>query len=177
MTESNRAGGEAFSSAITLATVVLFGHLAVAALFIVTGHWFLIIIVTLGGQYCSWFVTLCGSPQHVGLSPNVSDFRLNTRTYTCGWLPAFCYWNMPYHIEHPMFPAVPFYHLPRLRQAIAHDMPPAPHGLWATWRELRPLRRRQREDPTFVYLPPLPRNEGDHVGADLLHAELNSSIR
>ena len=103
------------------------------------------------------------------------DFRLNTRTYTCGLLPAFLYWNMQYHLEHHMFPAVPFYHLPKLRAALIHDLPPAPHGLWATWRELLPIMRRQREDPTYFYLPPLPKNEGDHASADTVLREAAES--
>lgn len=153
------------------ARVVLLGHLALAALFLATGHWILIIIVNLGPWYCDWLTTLCGAPQHVGLSPNVPDFRLNTRTYTCGFLPAFLYWNMQYHVEHHMFPAVPFYNLGRLRKAIAHDLPPAPHGLWATWRELLPIMRRQREDPAYVFVPVLPRNEGERVSDRRIEAE------
>ena len=145
------------------ARIVLIGHLALATAFIFTGHWFLIVIVTLGGFYCPWFMLLCGAPQHIGLSPNVADFRLNTRTYTCGWLPAFCYWNMQYHVEHHMFPAVPFYNLPRLRTALAHDLPRATHGLIATWREIVPIMRRQRIDPTFVFVPQLPSNDGDRA--------------
>ena len=138
------------------ARIVLLGHLALATLFVVTGHWFLIIIVTLGCQYCSWLQMLCAMPQHIGLTPNTSDFRLCCRTYTCGWLPAFLYWNMQYHIEHHMFPAVPFYNLPRLRHAIEHDLPPAPHGLLATWQELGPIMRRQRHDPNYIFVPALP---------------------
>jgi fatty acid desaturase len=93
----------------------------------------------------------------------VNDFRLCCRTYTCSWLPAFCYWNMQYHIEHHMFPAVPFYNLPKLRAAIKDDLPPAPHGLWATWRELLPLMRRQREEPGYFSVPRVPQNAGDHA--------------
>lgn len=166
--ESNRELRREF---VTWARVVLLGHLALAALFIATGHWFLIVVVTLGCQYCSWFTIVCGAAQHVGMSPNVPDFRLNSRTYTCGWLPAFLYWNMQYHVEHHMFPAVPFHNLPRLREALAHDLPPAPDGLLATWRELLPIMRRQREDPTYVFVPKLPGNSGERVGDTQIHAE------
>ena len=55
-----------------------------------------------------------------------------------------------------MFPAVPFYNLPRLRKAIEHDLPPAPHGLRATWREILPIMKRQQKDPTYVFVPVLP---------------------
>lgn len=63
-----------------------------------------------------------------------------------------------------MFPAVPFYNLPRLREAIAHDLPPASHGLWATWRDdIIPVLRKQREDPTYVYVPPIPGSDGERA--------------
>ncbi|MBP6506198.1 MAG: fatty acid desaturase [Opitutaceae bacterium] len=153
------------------ARVVLLGHLALATAFIVTGHWFLIVIVNFGCMYCSWFVLLCGAAQHVGLSSDVPDFRLNTRTYTCGWFPAFCYWNMQYHVEHHMFPAVPFYNLPHLHEAIKHDLPPTPHGLWATWQELLPILHRQRQDPGYRYVPPLPTNEGERATDETLLRE------
>jgi fatty acid desaturase len=157
---------------IRWARTVVLGHLALAVLFVATGHWFLVVIFTFGTQYCPWFLILCGGPQHVGLSSNVPDFRLNTRTYTCAWLPAFLYWNMQYHCEHHMFPAVPFYNLPRLRRAIEHDLPAAPHGLWATWKdELLPILRRQREDPSYVFIPKLPGSEGDRASEDQLLAE------
>jgi fatty acid desaturase len=138
------------------ASVVLFGHLALAALFIATGQWILILLVNLPAFYCGWLTTLCGAPQHIGMMPNAPDFRLCCRTYTCNPFVGFLYWNMQYHVEHHMFPAVPFYNLPALRKAIAHDLPPAPHGLWATWREIIPVLKKQRENPDYVFIPELP---------------------
>ncbi len=149
------------------ARLVLLGHTALAAVFILSGHWFFIIVFTFGTQYCGWLIFLCGSPQHFGLAPDVSDFRLCCRTYTCSWLPAFLYWNMQYHIEHHMFPAVPFYQLPKLRAAICHDLPPAPHGLLATWKHLLSIHRRQIADPSYVYVPELPQcDAGGQQAAD-----------
>lgn len=138
------------------ARTLVLGHLALALLFIVTGHWFLIVVFTFGTYYCGWLSTVLSATQHIGLSPNVSDFRLCCRTYTCSWLPGFLYWNMQYHIEHHMFPAVPFYNLPKLRKAIEQDLPPVKHGLWATWMEVLPIIQRQREDPSYVFVPKLP---------------------
>jgi fatty acid desaturase len=150
---------------------LVLGQLAMAVVFAATGHWFLIIVVNLGCHYCDWLQLLCAAPQHVGLSPNVSDFRLCTRTFTCTWFPAFLYWNMQYHLEHHMFPAVPFYNLPRLRQAIEHDLPPAPHGLWATWKEILPIMQRQRADQTYVFVPRLPGNNGELADDSVLEKE------
>ncbi len=153
------------------ARFVLTGHLALATLFIVTGHWFLIFIFNLGTQYCSLLSFLCGAPQHYGLSPNVPDHRLSCRTYTCSWLPAFLYWNMQYHIEHHMFPAVPFYNLPKLHAAIQHDLPPAPRGLWATWKQMLEIHRRQQQDPNYSYVPPLPQHGGTQADDRTLERE------
>jgi len=157
------------------ARFVLFGHLALAALFIATGHWFLIVIFTFGTFYTGWLSMLCWVPQHIGLSPNVPDFRLCCRTYTCGWLPAFFYWNMQYHVEHHMFPAVPFHNLPRLRKAIERDLPPATHGLLATWKEIFPIIKRQREDPNYFFIPKIPQGPGERVGDNVLEFEAAAS--
>jgi len=152
---------------------LVFGQLAMAILFIATGNWFLIIVFNFGTFYCGWLAMLCGTPQHIGMSPNVPDFRLCCRTYTCGWLPAFLYWNMQYHVEHHMFPAVPFYNLGKLRKAIEHDLPPATHGLWATWVHLLEVVKKQKEDPAYVFVPKLPQNQnsGDRVGDNVLEFE------
>ena len=158
------------------ALTVVLGHLALAILFIATGNWFLIIVFNLGVFYCGWLTALCGTPQHYGLSPNVPDFRLCCRTYTCGWLPAFLYWNMQHHIEHHMFPAVPFYNLGKLRKAIEHDLPPANHGLWPTWKHLLEVSRRQKEDPNYVFVPELPSGSGERVGDDVLELEAAAPV-
>jgi fatty acid desaturase len=138
------------------ARVMLLGHLALAALFIATGHWFMVILVSCSGTCAGWLGNLCGLPQHIGMGPDVPDFRLCCRTYTCGWFPAFLYWNMQYHVEHHMFPAIPFYNLPALRKEIEHDLPPATHGLFATWRQIIPVLHKQGQDPQFVFRPQIP---------------------
>jgi fatty acid desaturase len=138
------------------ARVVLIGHLALASIFIATGQWILILLVTFP-FYSSCLSMLCGVPQHFGMMPDVPDFRLCCRTFTCNRFIGFLYWNMQYHVEHHMFPAVPFYNLPALRKAIEHDLPPAPHGLWATWREIMLIHKKQRENPDYVFVPELPK--------------------
>ncbi|MDA0578533.1 MAG: fatty acid desaturase [Verrucomicrobia bacterium] len=156
------------------ARFLLLGHLALAITFVATGHWFLIVLVNFGSHYCGWLGWLTGTPQHYGMSFNVPDHRLCCRTYTCGWLPSFLYWNMNYHIEHHMFPLVPFFNLPKLREAVKHDMPPAPHGLHATWKEILAIHRRTQQDPDYCYAPPLPGTTGERASNDLLRREAAS---
>jgi fatty acid desaturase len=147
------------------ARFLLAGHGVLALVFVATGHWFLIVVFTLGTQYCAWLGFLCGATQHYGLNPNIPDFRYNTRTFTCSPVPAFFYWNMQYHLEHHMYPAVPFFNMPRLRSLIEHDLPPAPHGLLATWREMLAIRRRALADPDYRFIPAVPGSVPDALPA------------
>ena len=65
------------------ARFLIAGHTTLAALFILSGNWFLIVVFTIGTQYCAWLGFLCGVPQHYGLNSDIPDFRQNTRTFTC----------------------------------------------------------------------------------------------
>ncbi len=143
------------------ARTLLAGHALLALTFVLTGNGFLVVVFTFGTFYCGWLGFLCGVPQHYGLNANMPDFRQSTRTFTCSWLTGFYYWNMQYHLEHHMYPGVPFYNLPKLRKAIEQDLPPATHGLLATWRDLMALRRRLIADPEFRLVQRVP--QGDPV--------------
>ena len=86
----------------------------------------------------------------------MADFRRCCRTVLLGPVTRFLYWHMNYHVEHHMYPSVPFYNLGKLRQAIADDLPPATRGLWRSWAQMLPILWRQRRDPDYVFTPPLP---------------------
>ncbi|MEX0340345.1 MAG: fatty acid desaturase [Arenibacterium sp.] len=53
-----------------------------------------------------------------GRCPQVADMFLNTRTTYTTSIVRFLAWNMPYHIEHHVFPQVPFHLLPRFHEEI-----------------------------------------------------------
>lgn len=136
--------------------IILAGHLAPAVIFAVTGNWILIFLVTLAPFISRWFFILTHRPQHIGMHGGVSDWRRNTRTYLAGPFVRFYYWNMNYHIEHHMFAAVPYYHLPELRKAVEHDFPVPSRGLIGTWREIFAYLKRQRSDPEYYIEPVFP---------------------
>ena len=136
--------------------VLLFGHLALLVLFIVSGNWMLILLVTLAPFTARWFGVLTHAPQHLGMKPDVADWRQSTRTYLAGPIVRFFYWNMNYHVEHHMFAAVPYYNLPELRRVIAGDLPVATKGLFATWREIAGTLKHRKKVPGYHFSPPLP---------------------
>ena len=94
--------------------------------------------------------------QHAGLDEDVYDHRLNTRTVIMNPVFAFLYANMNYHIEHHMFPMVPFYVLPELH-ALIKDQCPAPcAGVIAAYREIIPALIEQRTTPAHFIVKRLP---------------------
>ena len=62
------------------------------------------------------FLRLYLLAEHGGC-PKVRDMLANTRTTKTTALVRFLAWNMPYHTEHHVYPAVPFHRLPE-----AHDL-------------------------------------------------------
>ena len=55
----------------------------------------------------------------------------------------FLYWNMNYHVEHHIFPTVPYHALPKLHEAIKADCPPPYPSSIAAYREIIPALLRQ----------------------------------
>ena len=138
------------------ARVVLLGHLALAVLFIAFDAWILLLVVTFARWLAPWLSYLLVETQHSGLPSNTPDHRVCCRTVVLGPVTRFLYWHMNYHVEHHMFPSVPFYNLHRLRAAIAADLPPATRGLFRAWAQMLPVLWRQRHDAGCLMVPPLP---------------------
>ena len=99
--------------------------------------------------YGAWHHLITGLTQHSGLAEDVTDHRLNTRTVYMNPISRFIYLNMNYHIEHHMFPMVPYYSLPALHAEIKDDLPPPSPSIAAAFREFVPVMLRQRTDPGF----------------------------
>jgi len=132
------------------------GHVLLVAGALYMGWWQLIMLVTFGSFYGGWLFLLCNSSQHVGLTDNVPDFRLNSRTIYLNPIVRFLYWHMNFHIEHHMYAAVPCYRLGKLHKAIAHELPPISNGLIATWREIIGILKRQKTEPDYQWRAALP---------------------
>ncbi|HMD60832.1 MAG TPA: NADH:ubiquinone reductase (Na(+)-transporting) subunit F, partial [Opitutaceae bacterium] len=108
-----------------------------------------LLYVGLVNIYGAWLLSVYGLTQHAGLAENVLDHRLNCRTVRMNFVNRYLYWNMNYHVEHHMFPLVPYHALPRLHDVVKDDMPTPYPGLIAAWREIIPALVRQVGDPAY----------------------------
>ena len=113
-------------------------------------------LVGLPTFYGGWLTPLFGWTQHAGLAEDVLDHRLNCRTIYMNPLARFLYWNMNYHLEHHMFPMVPYHALPKLHELVKPHCPAPYPGLIAAYREIIPTWIRQRRDTTYGVVRPLP---------------------
>ena len=75
--------------------------------------------VGLANIFGTWLMLIYGYTQHAGLAENVLDHRLNCRTVYINPIHRYLYWNMNYHVEHHMFPLVPYHNLPRLHALVS----------------------------------------------------------
>jgi fatty acid desaturase len=115
-------------------------------------------LMLIGGPriYGCWHMILTGLLQHGGLADNVLDHRLNSRTVYMNPVSRFIYWNMNYHVEHHMFPMVPYHALPRLHELIKNDLPPPNTSIFDGYREMIPAVIKQVSDPNYYVRRQLP---------------------
>lgn len=146
--------------AVTAARIWVLIYGATIGLAIVTSSWLPILLVGTPRLYGAWHHVMTGLLQHGGLADNVTDHRLNSRTVLMNPVSRFIYWNMNYHVEHHMFPMVPYHALPALHALIRHDLPEATPSITAGYREMFPafLRQLRYEDYFLTReLPPTAR--------------------
>ncbi|MHA1565265.1 MAG: fatty acid desaturase family protein [Alphaproteobacteria bacterium] len=106
--------------------------------------------------YGAWHHILTGVTQHSGLAEDALDHRLNSRTMYINPISRFIYWNMNYHIEHHMYPMVPYHALPRLHEELKVDTPRVYTGFLDAYREIIPALLRQRREPSYFVARELP---------------------
>ena len=117
-----------------------------------------LLIGLLPGMLGAWLYNYTGLTQHAGLPENVLVHRKNCRTVYMGPVLRFLYCNMNYHVEHHMFPMVPYHQLPKLHEAIKSDCPPPYTSSIAAYREILPAMLRQISDPEHHAVRPIPVN-------------------
>jgi fatty acid desaturase len=120
------------------------------------GSWLPVVLIGGPRLYGTFMHIVYGLTQHAGMGENVLDHRLNTRTVRMNVVNRFLYWNMNYHVEHHMFPMVPYHRLPQLHEEISHDLAPAYPSIWAAYKEIIPAVLRQLKDQDHYVRRELP---------------------
>ncbi|WP_353642192.1 fatty acid desaturase family protein [Mesorhizobium sp. WSM2239] len=131
-------------------------YVAIVALAIATRSWLPLMLIGGPRLYGTWHMVLTGLLQHIGLADNVVDHRLNTRTVYMNPISRFIYWNMNYHVEHHMFPMIPYHALPRLHELIKHDLPEPNPSMWHAYREVWPVLLKQLKYEDYFLKRDLP---------------------
>jgi len=90
--------------------------------------WFYVLPRLLGGPIMLMFNLI----QHAEMQENSPSIIESTRTFRTNWAGRFLYLNMNHHVEHHLYPQVPFYALPRLHQEVAEQTPKPDPGFWRT---------------------------------------------
>ena len=108
-------------------------------------------ILFIGGPsiYGAWLMVFFGITQHAGLRENVLDHRYSTRTVYMNPVLRFLYLNMNYHVEHHLFPSVPYPALPKLHAEIKSQLAPPLPSVVATYRQVFHALSQQHRDPTW----------------------------
>jgi fatty acid desaturase len=161
---------------IRVARIWLAIYAATIALCLWTGSILPLMLIGLPRLYGAWHMVMCGLLQHGGLADNVIDHRLNSRSVLMNPVSRFIYWNMNYHVEHHMFPMVPYHALPRLHEMIRHDLPAPNRSILDGYREMVPAFLRQLRNEDYYLrreLPPTakPYKQSFHDGGGAIAAE------
>jgi MocE subfamily Rieske [2Fe-2S] domain protein len=138
------------------ARICLLIYAGVVGLAFYLGSLLPLLFVGLPNFYGAWLMPIYGYTQHAGLAENVLDHRLNCRTVRMNLINRYLYWNMNYHVEHHMFPLVPYHNLPQLHEVVKPDMPTPYASIFEAWREIIPAWLRQVKDPGYCVKRKLP---------------------
>ncbi len=160
--------------AIRIARIWLAIYVATIALAVTISSILPLMLIGLPRLYGAWHHVMTGLLQHGGLADNVIDHRLNSRSVYMNPFSRFVYWNMNYHVEHHMFPMVPYHALPQLHEMIKHDLPAPNKSIIEGYREMIPAFLRQlRNEDHFLKreLPPTAKPYREELHAEPIAAE------
>ncbi|MCC5954581.1 MAG: fatty acid desaturase family protein [Natronohydrobacter sp.] len=159
---------------VRVARIWVLIYATVIALAIGLGSILPLMVIGFPRLYGAWHHVMTGLLQHGGLADNVIDHRLNSRTVYMNPISRFIYWNMNYHVEHHMFPMVPYHRLPELHEAIKHDLPAPNRSIPQAFAEMWPALRRQLKNEDFFLKRALPATAKPYR-EDFHHAALGTA--
>lgn len=111
---------------------IMLGIYALVALAPFAGVWWPVWLLFLPRILGAPVMLLFTLIQHVELQENSPSILESTRSFTTTWLGQFLYMNMNNHVEHHLYPQVPFHALPKLARAIKDQLPEPDPGFFHT---------------------------------------------
>jgi fatty acid desaturase len=116
--------------------------------------------------YANCFYFFAFLTQHAGLAEDSFDHRQNTRTFRMNRVAEFLYANLNFHIEHHLYPSIPYYNLPVLHRMAQDQLPHTYGSLFEVMREVLPALWRQAHDPGYFVVRSVPaRRSSDNVSS------------
>ena len=94
--------------------------------------WLIVLPRLFGGPIMNSFILI----QHVEMAENQPNILQSTRSFRTNPFFRFLYFNMNHHIEHHLYPAVPFHALPELGDILKEQLPEPDAGFLSTHREV-----------------------------------------
>ncbi len=140
------------------ARAVLSLHLIAIGLSFWTQSWLPVLYFTFARCYGAFFQWTFIMTQHVGRQENVWDHRSCARSMKVNPFLSFLLMNMENHIEHHIYPMVPFHALPKLRKRIGDQLPRQYTSMIDGIREVIQSVFKQLKDPNYSAIQPLPEN-------------------
>lgn len=122
---------------------VVYGLVALSLVWTNVVLWVWVVPVLLGQPFLRLYLLA----EH-GDCPEVANMFENTRTTVTTRAVRWLAWNMPYHVEHHVWPMVPFHRLPEVHGLMKDDLRVTADGYAAFTREYLERRPRWTEDQT-----------------------------
>ena len=140
---------EGLAKMVRWARVLLFGHTALALIFVLSGNWILLFLVTFAPFFARWFGILTHVPQHIGMEPDVAGLATQHAHLPGRAVRALLL------LEHELPRRAP-----HVRRGAVLQPAQAAQGagagsahrslrLLTTWREIAATLRKQKRDPTY----------------------------
>jgi fatty acid desaturase len=138
------------------AAVIIAFYLLIVVISFWQKSWLPLLYTCLAHVYGGFVPRLYSLTQHIGLAHSGKDYRINSRTCYYNPVVSAWYWNMNYHVEHHMFPLVPFHALPELHRELKSQMPEANTSVVDAWREILSCLLRQRKYTSYAIYKQMP---------------------
>ncbi len=146
----------AMRRAVIEAQVYMLAYLGIILWSLTAQSWLPVLMLILPRLFGAPTHGIIQATQHFGMAQDIPDHRHTTRTMIVNPVLRMLYWNMNYHIEHHVFPQIPFHALPALHAAVGDQCPPPTRGLFGAIAEIATTINHQRRNSGYTTPRPLP---------------------